>query len=155
MFCPECHAEYRPGFDRCSDCDVELVWEPPTGPKRPRPKGNGLKGTALIPSMLILRGALTTLKEWREYERQTGELPWLSILVHSLNWIVAVSGLILLIWFGEKMGLSRWGFVGVFAISGAGYLYCWDRVKRKVKLNRIRTARRLRRGATLQGLKPQ
>jgi hypothetical protein len=25
MFCPVCRAEYRPGFTRCSDCDVELV----------------------------------------------------------------------------------------------------------------------------------
>jgi hypothetical protein len=29
MFCPECKAEYRPGFTRCSDCDVSLVAEPP------------------------------------------------------------------------------------------------------------------------------
>jgi hypothetical protein len=25
MFCPECRVEYRSGFRRCSDCDVELV----------------------------------------------------------------------------------------------------------------------------------
>jgi hypothetical protein len=25
MFCPDCKAEYRPGFTRCSDCDVALV----------------------------------------------------------------------------------------------------------------------------------
>jgi hypothetical protein len=25
MFCPECNAEYREGFVRCSDCDVPLV----------------------------------------------------------------------------------------------------------------------------------
>lgn len=25
MFCPECRAEYRQGFTRCSDCDVDLV----------------------------------------------------------------------------------------------------------------------------------
>ena len=25
MFCPNCRAEYRPGFTRCSDCDVPLV----------------------------------------------------------------------------------------------------------------------------------
>jgi hypothetical protein len=25
MFCPNCTAEYRPGFSRCSDCDVVLV----------------------------------------------------------------------------------------------------------------------------------
>jgi hypothetical protein len=26
MFCPECKAEYRQGFTRCSDCDVDLVY---------------------------------------------------------------------------------------------------------------------------------
>jgi hypothetical protein len=25
MFCPQCKAEYRTGFTRCSDCDVNLV----------------------------------------------------------------------------------------------------------------------------------
>ena len=25
MICPQCHAEYRDGFSRCSDCDVGLV----------------------------------------------------------------------------------------------------------------------------------
>ncbi|HEX9060926.1 MAG TPA: DUF2007 domain-containing protein [Clostridia bacterium] len=25
MFCPKCKCEYREGFTRCSDCDVELV----------------------------------------------------------------------------------------------------------------------------------
>ena len=25
MFCPQCKSEYRPGFTRCSDCDVLLV----------------------------------------------------------------------------------------------------------------------------------
>jgi hypothetical protein len=27
MFCPQCHAEYRPGFTHCTDCDVDLVYE--------------------------------------------------------------------------------------------------------------------------------
>ena len=29
MFCPQCGAEYRPGFDRCSECGVLLTAEPP------------------------------------------------------------------------------------------------------------------------------
>lgn len=29
MFCPVCKAEYRPGFTRCADCDVDLVHELP------------------------------------------------------------------------------------------------------------------------------
>ena len=27
MYCPQCKAEYRQGFTRCADCDVELVHE--------------------------------------------------------------------------------------------------------------------------------
>jgi hypothetical protein len=27
MFCPQCRAEYRPGFTRCSDCDIDLESE--------------------------------------------------------------------------------------------------------------------------------
>ena len=34
-YCPSCGAEYREGFARCSDCDVELVDEAPAGPTQP------------------------------------------------------------------------------------------------------------------------
>jgi hypothetical protein len=29
MVCPRCKAEYRQGFTRCADCDIDLVYEPP------------------------------------------------------------------------------------------------------------------------------
>ena len=32
MFCPQCKAEYRPGFNRCDDCDVDLVDQLPAEP---------------------------------------------------------------------------------------------------------------------------
>jgi hypothetical protein len=31
MFCPVCRTEYRPGFTRCADCDVDLVAQLPDG----------------------------------------------------------------------------------------------------------------------------
>ncbi len=34
MYCPECKSEYRPGFTRCKDCDVELVVELPVAAKQ-------------------------------------------------------------------------------------------------------------------------
>ena len=33
MICPQCNAEYREGFTRCADCDVELVAPPPPPPE--------------------------------------------------------------------------------------------------------------------------
>jgi len=29
MYCPQCEAEYRQGFTRCADCDIDLVYERP------------------------------------------------------------------------------------------------------------------------------
>jgi hypothetical protein len=38
MFCPGCKAEYRQGFTRCSDCDVDLVYTLPR--ESPAPSGS-------------------------------------------------------------------------------------------------------------------
>jgi len=40
MFCPECKAEYRQGFTRCADCDVELVHELPRTADDDEPTGD-------------------------------------------------------------------------------------------------------------------
>jgi len=34
MFCPKCKAEYREGFYKCADCNIDLVWELPTEPEQ-------------------------------------------------------------------------------------------------------------------------
>ena len=34
MFCPNCKAEYRPGFTQCNDCQVALVPELPADAER-------------------------------------------------------------------------------------------------------------------------
>ena len=35
MFCPKCKAEYREGFSRCADCEIDLVPELPLEPEPP------------------------------------------------------------------------------------------------------------------------
>jgi hypothetical protein len=37
VICPNCRAEYRPGFTRCSDCDVPLVESLPEPDPEPAP----------------------------------------------------------------------------------------------------------------------
>src|SRR6266568_4505645 len=49
MFCPQCRVEYRPGFTRCSDCDVDLV------ERLPEPG----RGSDAVPSDASLRGVWT------------------------------------------------------------------------------------------------
>jgi len=45
MYCPQCKAEYRPGFTRCADCDVDLVCERP-----PAARGWGARGEDGLPA---------------------------------------------------------------------------------------------------------
>jgi hypothetical protein len=37
VFCPVCGDEYRAGFSRCADCDVDLVVNPPSEAGPPQP----------------------------------------------------------------------------------------------------------------------
>jgi hypothetical protein len=39
MYCPQCKAEYRQGFTRCADCEVDLVYEPPESAHGPASSG--------------------------------------------------------------------------------------------------------------------
>jgi hypothetical protein len=43
-FCPKCRCEYRPGFTKCSDCEVDLVDVLP-----PEPKPGELDKTTFVP----------------------------------------------------------------------------------------------------------
>ena len=35
MYCPSCRAEFREGFFRCEDCDIDLVEKLPKEPVKP------------------------------------------------------------------------------------------------------------------------
>src|SRR5215469_11902466 len=44
MFCPQCKAEYRQGFRRCADCDVDLVYALEDAPHAPEEDARELSG---------------------------------------------------------------------------------------------------------------
>jgi hypothetical protein len=54
MFCPQCKAEYRPGFSRCTDCEVDLVERPPES-----------YSSAIAPSQA------QTKRVWLSYEQES------------------------------------------------------------------------------------
>ncbi len=102
---------------------------------------------SVFPSTLkrfVLDGR-ATVRGWTEYKRQTGRLPWLSIVIHFLNWVVILSGGAFLVWWGVRNGLSRWEFTGVLLLVGVPYGIFWFWLSNSVKLNQIRNGRRLAR----------
>jgi hypothetical protein len=73
MFCPACRAEYRAGFTRCSDCDVDLVQELSESDTRVRKaKREWTTTPSTIKSMY--REGHKTVHWWALYKRQTGHL---------------------------------------------------------------------------------
>src|SRR5437764_435778 len=54
MFCPQCQAEYRAGFNRCSDCGISLVAFPMV---KPAPRSAAPKDDT--PTFFLLTFALT------------------------------------------------------------------------------------------------
>lgn len=87
MFCPECRAEYRPGFSRCPDCDVDLVHEMHEQDTRVRKRK--LAAATMFPTFRnMYREGGRTVQWWTSFRHQTGDWPWLSIVVHFMNWVV-------------------------------------------------------------------
>ncbi len=61
MFCPRCGAEYREGFTRCFDCDVDLVPAPPERTADER-KDERLVRLCSFPSAFEAQVALASLE---------------------------------------------------------------------------------------------
>jgi hypothetical protein len=151
MFCPLCRQEYRPGFTRCSDCDVDLVSELSESYNhvaKDRREANleELKRGAgrVLPTITNLyRDSRKTVRWWAHYRRQTGSWPWTSIAIHFANWVVALFGLLFLIWWSAEHDWSRWKFLAVFLLVLLPYTILEDWAKKIVKLNHLRNSRRL------------
>jgi len=64
-FCPECQAEYREGFTRCSACDLDLVEQLPEAFDLSEENiHQALEGQDLVP---VVRGDFEVLKEIRAF----------------------------------------------------------------------------------------
>src|SRR5215469_11648631 len=91
----------------------------------------------------MVKDGHSTLHGWRVYKRQSGQWPWVSVAAHSLHWIVAISGLVILFWCAWKYEWSRFEFIGIFVAAMTADLCVWEWIRRKLKLNQIRAGRRL------------
>lgn len=137
MFCPECRAEYRAGFTRCSDCDVDLVQERSESDAHVRKTKREWTTT---PSAIksVYTESRKTVHWWALYKRQTGAWPWSSIAIHVINWVVILFGGGFLIWWTAEHHMSRWQFLGIFLLIGLPYGVVENWAKRRVKLNHLR-----------------
>ena len=61
MFCPQCKAEYRPGFVRCSDCHADLVDHLPVE-ERP---GAAKAGRSFEADPFVLEGELVVIRTYQ------------------------------------------------------------------------------------------
>jgi len=137
IFCPECRAEYRSGFTRCSGCEVDLVHEIPehddSVAKRKHDWAN------MFPTFRdIYREGGKTIQWWRLYRHQTGGWPSFSIAIHFMNWVVILIGGGFLIWWTVEHHLSRWQFLGVLLLVSLPYTVLESWAKRRVKLIYLR-----------------
>ena len=68
-FCPACRSEFRPGFDRCEECDVALVEALPELPKDP-PVPNPAFRTVYSTTELVDAVTIKALLEGRGIEAE-------------------------------------------------------------------------------------
>ena len=53
MYCPNCGGEYRAGFTRCVDCELDLVPEPPLHSWHPLPLSSEPAGSAALATLFV------------------------------------------------------------------------------------------------------
>jgi len=141
MFCPECRAEYRSGFTRCSDCGADLAREIPERDTRVRKRKRD-SATTFSTFRNMYRDGVRTVHWWTSYKQQTGGWPWFSIVIHFMNWVVILFGGGFLIWWTVKHHLSRWQIYGIFLLLSLPYIILENWAKRKVKLSYLRNSRK-------------
>lgn len=138
---PNGRAEYRPGFTRCSDCDVDLVHEIPEGDTRVR-KRKGDSATMFPTFRNMYRESGRTVQWWTSYRHQAGGWPWFSMVIHFMNWVVILIGGGFLIWWTVEHHLSRWQFLGILLLVSLLYTILENWAKRKVKLSYLRDSKK-------------
>ena len=66
--------------------------------------------------------------------------------MHLLNWVIAVLGTVVMVWFATKYHFSQWGFLGIFFLFALPYGFLWLWLKRRLKLTQLRRQRLLAKG---------
>ena len=69
-FCPTCASEFRPGFTRCEECDVDLVDELPEPPDPPEAPPNPSFETVYRTTDLVEAETIRILLEGRGIEAE-------------------------------------------------------------------------------------
>ena len=84
-----------------------------------------------LPSTLknIVQDGRATVRGWLAYKRHTGRWPLFPIAIHSLNWLLMISGMAALVWCSGAFHWSRAEFTGVHLVVVLSYAVLWWWVK--------------------------
>lgn len=80
MYCPQCSAEFRPGFTHCRDCDADLVEHLPPAPP-PAPS---------VPPREVTRYDLTKMTRPAQVMVATAALASLAVLLVLSAWLKTI-----------------------------------------------------------------
>jgi hypothetical protein len=94
----------------------------------------------------IVRDGTATLRKWKEFRRQTGEWPVLSITASLFAVAVLVVGGGFLIWYSEEHQWSKNRFAVVLIAALLPFVLGWGWIQDKIYLSerqRVRHARKM------------
>jgi hypothetical protein len=88
-----------------------------------------------------LRDWAATIRKWKEFRRETGTWPLLSIVASSLHTMGYVVGVVFLIWYSEKHRWSNNHFALILLVVLLPYVFVWAWFQNKIYLSELRRAR--------------
>lgn len=90
-----------------------------------------------------IKNARATLRDWREYRRDIGRWPLLSMMAHSAYFVVLVALAIWLIPYSSRHAWSRSRFFWTLILIVVPYMIVWSWLDRKIELKETRDRRHL------------
>jgi NADH:ubiquinone oxidoreductase subunit 3 (subunit A) len=79
-----------------------------------------------------------TLDDWKNYQRQTGEWPWRSIVFYFLHLVIEAAALFLFMWYSPRQ--RGWSVLTCVVVIFLFFLIddlVWDWLQKRIRLSEI------------------